>query len=45
MTVSGFLGLLPAAFITGYVTWRSGSVYASVLVHAGLNATATINIR
>jgi membrane protease YdiL (CAAX protease family) len=42
--LSGLWGLLLVAFILGYVAWRSGSIYASILVHFGLNATSGANI-
>jgi membrane protease YdiL (CAAX protease family) len=41
---SGLWGLLLEAFIFGYVAWRSGSIYGSILVHFGLNATSVANI-
>jgi membrane protease YdiL (CAAX protease family) len=41
--LSGLWGLLLVAFILGYVAWRSGSIYASILVHFGLNATSVAN--
>jgi membrane protease YdiL (CAAX protease family) len=41
--LSGLAGLLPAAFILGFVAWRSGSIYASILVHFGLNGSYTAN--
>ena len=41
--LSGLGGLLAVAFILGYVAWRSGSIYASILVHFGLNATSAAN--
>jgi hypothetical protein len=43
LRLSGLPGLLPAAFILGYVAWRSGSIYASLLAHFGLNATAAVH--
>lgn len=36
-------GLLPAAFILGFVAWRTGSIYASMLAHFGLNAVAAVH--
>jgi membrane protease YdiL (CAAX protease family) len=41
--LSGLWGLLLVAFILGYVAWRSGSIYASILAHFGLNATSVAN--
>jgi membrane protease YdiL (CAAX protease family) len=43
LRLSGLPGLLPVAFILGYVTWRSRSVYASMLVHFGMNAPAAVH--
>jgi membrane protease YdiL (CAAX protease family) len=42
--LTGLAGLLPAAFILGLVAWRSGSIYASILVHFGLNAPSALNL-
>ena len=42
--LSGLTGLLLEAFIFGYLAWRSGSIYASVLMHFGLNATSGANL-
>jgi len=38
--LSGLPGLLPVAFLIGYVAFRTRSIYASILVHFGINATA-----
>jgi hypothetical protein len=35
--------LILLAFIFGYVAWRSRSIFASILVHFGLNAAAAAN--
>jgi hypothetical protein len=43
LRLSGLPGLLPTAFILGYAAWRTGSLYASVLVHFGLNAPGAIH--
>ena len=43
--LSGLPGLLPIAFVLGYVVWRTGSVYAGMLIHFGNNgASAFQNI-
>lgn len=43
--LSGLPGLLPVAFLIGYVAWRSRSIYSTMLVHFGMNASAaTITI-
>jgi len=42
--LSGLWGLALEGFIFGYVAWRSRSIYASILVHLGLNATSGANI-
>ena len=42
--LSGLGGLLPVAFILGFVAWRSESIYASILVHFGLNGSSAANI-
>jgi membrane protease YdiL (CAAX protease family) len=41
--LTGLWGLLLVAFILGYVALWSGSIYASILVHFGLNATSAAN--
>jgi membrane protease YdiL (CAAX protease family) len=41
--LTGLWGLLLVSFILGYVAWWSGSIYASILVHFGLNATSAAN--
>ncbi len=41
--LSGAGGLLLVAFIFGYVAWRSGSIFTSILVHFGLNAAGAAN--
>jgi membrane protease YdiL (CAAX protease family) len=41
--VSGLPALLPVSFVLGYVAWRTGSIYASMLIHFGMNATAAAN--
>jgi membrane protease YdiL (CAAX protease family) len=41
--LSGLWGLLLEAIILGYVAWRSGSIYSSILMHFGLNATSAAN--
>ncbi|RPI22908.1 MAG: CPBP family intramembrane metalloprotease, partial [Chloroflexota bacterium] len=40
MRLTGLLALLPVAFILGYVAWRTQSIYATMLVHFGMNATS-----
>ncbi|PKN97562.1 MAG: hypothetical protein CVU42_15575 [Chloroflexi bacterium HGW-Chloroflexi-4] len=43
--LSGLPGLLPVAFLIGYVAWRSRSVFSTMLVHFGMNGfAATITI-
>jgi membrane protease YdiL (CAAX protease family) len=42
--VSGMMGLLLEACLFGYLVWRSGSIFASILMHFGLNATAGANL-
>ena len=41
--VSGLPALLPVAFILGYVAWRTHSIYTSMLIHFGMNATSGAN--
>lgn len=41
--VSGLPALLPVALVLGYVAWRTRSIYASMLIHFGMNATAAVN--
>jgi membrane protease YdiL (CAAX protease family) len=41
--LSGLPGLLPVAFILGFVAWRTRSIYASILVHFGLNVPSAIH--
>jgi membrane protease YdiL (CAAX protease family) len=43
LRLSGLPGLLPAAFILGFVAWSTRSIYASILVHFGLNAPSAIH--
>lgn len=38
--LSGLPGLLPVAFLLGYVAWRTRSIFASILIHFGMNAAA-----
>ncbi len=40
--LSGLPGLLPVAFLIGYVAWRSRSIISTMLVHFGMNAMAAI---
>lgn len=40
--LSGLPGLLPVAFLMGFVAYRTRSIYGSILVHFGINATAAI---
>lgn len=43
--LSGLPGLLPVAFLIGYVAWRSRSTFSTMLLHFGMNASAaTITI-
>lgn len=43
--LSGLPGLLPVAFLIGYVAWRSRSIFSTMLVHFGMNGfAATITI-
>lgn len=39
--LSGLPGLLPISFLLGYVAWRTRSIYSSILVHVGINGTAS----
>lgn len=39
---SGLPGLLPVAFLLGYVAWRSGSIFTSMLLHLGINGVAAV---
>ena len=41
--LSGLPALLPVALILGYVVWRTGSLYAGMLVHFGVNGTSAAN--
>jgi membrane protease YdiL (CAAX protease family) len=41
--VSGLPALLPVSLVLGYVAWRTRSIYASMLIHFGMNATAAAN--
>ncbi len=41
--VSGLPGLIPIALILSYVAWRTNSLYASMLIHLGINATSAAN--
>ncbi len=41
--LSGLPALLPAAFILGYVVWRTRSIFAGMLVHFGMNASSAAN--
>ena len=38
--LTGLPALLPVAFVLGYVAWRTGSIFASMLVHFGNNVTS-----
>lgn len=40
--LSGLPGLLPVAFLFGYVAWRSRSVYSTILLHFGMNASSAV---
>ncbi len=37
---SGLPGLLPVAFLLGYLAWRSQSIVTSMLLHLGINGAA-----
>ena len=41
--LSGLPGLLPVALILSYVMWRTGSLYAGMLVHFGVNGMSAAN--
>jgi membrane protease YdiL (CAAX protease family) len=41
--LSGLPGLLPVAFILGYVAWRTQSIYATMLIHFGMNVASAAN--
>lgn len=40
--LSGLPGLLPIAFVLGYVAWRTRSIYATMLVHLGNNGLSAV---
>ncbi len=40
--LSGLPGLLPVAFLMGFVAWRTRSIFGSMLVHFGINGTAAV---
>ena len=40
--LSGLPALLPIAFVLGYVAWRTGSIFAAMLVHFGNNGTSAV---
>jgi membrane protease YdiL (CAAX protease family) len=40
--VSGLPGLIPVAFVLGYVAWLTRSLYATILVHFGLNGMSSL---
>jgi hypothetical protein len=40
--LSGLPGLLPIAFVLSYVVWRTGSIYAGMLIHFGNNGSAAL---
>jgi membrane protease YdiL (CAAX protease family) len=40
MRVSGLPGLVPVSFVLGYAAWRTRSIYASMLVHFGMNGAS-----
>jgi membrane protease YdiL (CAAX protease family) len=42
--LSGLAGLLVASFMLGFVAWRSGSIYASIFAHAGLNGLSAVSL-
>jgi len=43
--LTGLPGLLPVAFLVGYVAWCSRSIFSTMLLHFGMNASsATITI-
>jgi membrane protease YdiL (CAAX protease family) len=41
--VSGLPALLPVSFLLGWAAWRTGSLYASILIHFGMNASSAAN--
>ncbi len=41
--LSGLPALLPVAFILGYVAWRTQSIYATMLIHFGMNGSSALN--
>lgn len=40
--LSGLPGLLPVSFLLGYVAWRSRSIIGTILIHVGMNASASV---
>lgn len=40
--LSGLPGLLPVAFLLGYVAWRTRSIVGTILIHIGMNASAAV---
>jgi membrane protease YdiL (CAAX protease family) len=42
-SLSGTPGLLVLALLLGWVVWRTGSVWAGVLLHFGVNATSAVS--
>ena len=40
--LSGLPGLLPIAFVLGYVAWQTRSMYATMLVHFGNNGLSAV---
>ena len=43
MRLTGLPELLPVSFMLGYVAWRTRSIYASILVHFGMNGISAAN--
>lgn len=41
--LSGLPALIPVAFLLGYVVWRTQSLFAGMLIHFGMNASAAVN--
>ena len=41
--LSGLPALVPVALMLGFVVWRTGSLYAGMLVHFGMNGTSAAN--
>jgi len=43
LRLTGLPALLPVALVLGYVVWRTGSLYAGMLIHFGNNGASALN--